>query len=879
MRLSILFMGLFLFYYWLLPAQNNSNDLILPVYYLEIDKNDLESLYDNPYEDKYYPATFRYDTLNYKCEVRFRGASSRNLPKKSWKIKFPSAKNYFGVEKLNLNAEYRDPTLMRNYMGMKLSSYLNQPASNVDFINVKINGELMGLFVSIEQVDEHFLVRNELPPGTLFKGVQHGAGMSPILSDENLHFNWEPKITNHNSDQYLKKLFNKFYFLDYNDFLIQIDQLIDIDSFIDYFALTFSISSLDNFTKNLYLYRNPETGIFCVFPWDNDAAFGNTWEGEYQNWLAEATSFSMLNNQILFRRLMEYDNWRMQFEDKVAQIANEGFTFLSQHVDSVFAALIHDYNQDPHKGVSQEEILLEMAKLKSFLTRRQLVLNSYSQPTNIRLSDYHILNSFAFPDKGDILIKIRSQASQKVYFHYALGLDPKVWNDDFELKELELFDDGLHNDEDANDLIYGNSLSRSILPGELIACYFSNSNNLHYPWNGIIKINDPYNRTITLGINNRNQINFSRDLSIDHIYQEGDNFFIELYNQSDNMLDLSGSFLRCDAPFQTFPFPENTVLGANESIIIASNMAMASMLFPEQSNIGSFFFSINEGSSVQLLTPSLEIYLDIYATLTPLNHRRDPIVINEIFYHPVDESNQSDWVELFNSGDKAVDLSSWKFTDDQGNDPFIIPDGTVLAAWQYLVLCRETESFSAEYPNVFDRIGNFNFNLNAEGELITLSDKYEVLIDSVRYDDEDPWPIRADGNGASLELISPFQDNGLAENWKASVSTGTPGRKNSQYQGEELPDNYLLKLYDAYPNPFSNQVTINLSLDSISLIELTILNPLGETIHSFYSGSLSTGPHSFNWSPKYLSSGIYFVKLQVNNSDMLIKRLMHIKGN
>jgi len=879
MRLSKLLTVLFVFYCWPILAQHNSDELKLPVYSIEINSDDLESLYENPFEDHYYPAIFHYDTITYSCEVRFRGASSRNLPKKSWKVRFPSGDNYFGVEKLNLNAEYRDLTLMRNYLAMKLFSHFDKPASKVDFVNVKINGELMGLFVSIEQVDEYFLDRYDLPSGTLFKGVQHGANMSPILTDDNLHFSWEPKITNQISDNNLKELFSKFFFLDEKEFLAQIEQLIDIDSFIDYFAFVFSISSLDNFTKNVYIYRNPETGLFCLFPWDNDAAFGNTWEGNYRPWLADMTNFGLLNNQVVFRRLMEHDKWKDQFENRVYEIADEGFTYISSCIDSVFAAIENDYKLDPQKGVSLEKILLEMANLKSFVDRRQVVLGNYLLPDNISLSEPQIFNSFAFPAEGDIAIKIRSHGPQQVYFHYVLDLDPKVWNDDFEGMKLELFDDGLHNDGEANDLTYGNSLSINNLPKELIPCYFANANNLHYPWNGIIAVNSPLIRTITLGINNRNQTNFRNDLAIERIYQEGDNYFIELQNQSDNSLDLSGSFLRCDSPFQTFPFPENTIIDGNEVMIISSDREMASLFFPDQVIVGSFFFPVNEGSQIQLLSPSLEVILDIFADLTPLNHSLDPIVINEIFYHPIEESDQSDWVELFNPSNNIIDLSGWKFTDDQGNDPFIFPQETILGAWQYLVLCREVGSFTQENPNVFEKIGDFSFNLSAGGELIKLLDEYGVLIDSVRYDDEEPWPVNADGTGSSLELISPYFDNGLAKNWKASVLSGTPGRKNSQYQGDDLPDNNLLKLYNAYPNPFSEQITVNISFDSTAHAELSILNPLGQLVCLLYSGSLISGLHSFNWSPESLGSGIYFVKLQVNNSEILTKRIMYIKRN
>src|SRR5690606_32360940 len=62
-------------------------------------------------------------------------------------------------------------------------------------------------------------------------------------------------------------------------------------------------------------------------------------------------------------------------------------------------------------------------------------------------------------------------------------------------------------------------------------------------------------------------------------------------------------------------------------------------------------------------------------------------------------------------------------------------------------------------------------------------------IDSVRYDDADPWVAEPDGNGPSLELISATLDNGDGASWKASEwltgvtingidLRGTPGAEN-----------------------------------------------------------------------------------------------------
>jgi hypothetical protein len=98
------------------------------------------------------------------------------------------------------------------------------------------------------------------------------------------------------------------------------------------------------------------------------------------------------------------------------------------------------------------------------------------------------------------------------------------------------------------------------------------------------------------------------------------------------------------------------------------------------------------------------------------------------------------------------------------------------------------------------------FGLAGGGELIRLYNETGTLVDTVNYDDVAPWPTRPDGQGATLELISPDLDNALGQNWKASGITthGTPGEGNSINVGIENPvasDKLLLSIS---PNPFNS---------------------------------------------------------------------------
>jgi hypothetical protein len=49
-------------------------------------------------------------------------------------------------------------------------------------------------------------------------------------------------------------------------------------------------------------------------------------------------------------------------------------------------------------------------------------------------------------------------------------------------------------------------------------------------------------------------------------------------------------------------------------------------------------------------------------------------------------------------------------------------------------------------------------------------------VDSVRYNDRDPWPEAADGEGVSMERIPAAEFSDDPESWKGSAQDGgTPG--------------------------------------------------------------------------------------------------------
>lgn len=156
--------------------------------------------------------------------------------------------------------------------------------------------------------------------------------------------------------------------------------------------------------------------------------------------------------------------------------------------------------------------------------------------------------------------------------------------------------------------------------------------------------------------------------------------------------------------------------------------------------------------------------------------------ISEINYNPA--NGGAEFIELQNintAGGATVDLSGVTLTNGP-SVPLTLAAGTTLAAGQYGLLVGDVSAFTAAYPSVDPALilGVYEGGLSNSGEGITLVAADGSVIVDFDYDDSDPFPIAADGTGATLELISPATISAQQLNkyysWQSSHAIGgTPG--------------------------------------------------------------------------------------------------------
>ncbi|MGE3310063.1 MAG: lamin tail domain-containing protein, partial [Limisphaerales bacterium] len=174
------------------------------------------------------------------------------------------------------------------------------------------------------------------------------------------------------------------------------------------------------------------------------------------------------------------------------------------------------------------------------------------------------------------------------------------------------------------------------------------------------------------------------------------------------------------------------------------------------------------------------------------------VVINEILFDP--PASGAAFVEILNtSSTGAFDLSGWNLN----GAGFTFPAGSVLLPGAFAVVAADLATFRATYGSSVVPIGQFDGNLQNDGERLSLVQpgvppEPDKVINAVRYETQPPWPS-ASGNGASLQLIDPRLDNRRPANWAAAPTNSpplsTPGRPNS-----------VAALLEPFPNVWINEI-------------------------------------------------------------------------
>jgi len=267
------------------------DDSEMAIIEITVDPEDLIWIYENVDSDSFHLATIHFqngyiDEIIDSVGFRLRGNTSRNAQKKSFKLDFNhfiSGREFYDVEKINLNGEHNDPSIVRSKLCWDFYQEIGVPSTRASHTKVFINGEYYGLYISVEHIDDTFLNRNyEDDSGNLWKCIwpadltyrgDNPEDYYPYYDDT------RPYELKTNKEEYdYSKLARLIRII--NQVPDSLELVLSIKETLQYFAVNILTGSWDDYRflrNNFYLYHNPSDDLIHWIPYDYDNSFSVDW--------------------------------------------------------------------------------------------------------------------------------------------------------------------------------------------------------------------------------------------------------------------------------------------------------------------------------------------------------------------------------------------------------------------------------------------------------------------------------------------------------------------------------------------------------------------------------------------------------------------------
>ncbi|MEO2078301.1 MAG: CotH kinase family protein [Bacillus sp. (in: firmicutes)] len=346
----------------------------VPVYKLFINPNDLKELKRDIWIEEPVPAQLTIEGKRFEIDLSYRGSHIRNLPKKSYQIGFYKPATYKGSKLVHLNAEYKDPSLIRNKLSFDFFSDIQVLAPRSQHVFLTQNGRPEGVYLEIESVDENFLRKRNLYNGSIFYALDGDANFSLMSELDNetkksLSLGYERKWGDQQDNYYLEEFIFKINTIGQREFEKEIQNFVDVNKYLRWVAGVIFTSNYDGFVHNYALYRNSDTGLFEVLPWDYDATWGRDVNGKTM----EADYVPIDGFNTLTARILNVDSFRKQYVNILKKIMNQQFTldYMVPKVERLLQLIRPYVLKDPYKSNQMEQFDNEMDVIIEYINERR----------------------------------------------------------------------------------------------------------------------------------------------------------------------------------------------------------------------------------------------------------------------------------------------------------------------------------------------------------------------------------------------------------------------------------------------------------------------------------------------------------------------------
>ena len=351
------------------PMEDHPDDDIRTLR-LYMESHDVEYLYDRaPDNDKRIPAHAKLDDDDEALAlegVRFRGNTTRLREKKPFNIEFSKPQEFLdGSDRLNLNAMFTDPSMMREQLAFDMFEKVGVDAPDTEYYRLYINDRYEGLYTRVERIDENFLENRGMnPAGTLIRDRMRSHRYE-VNSGVKSTFAYSLGNVGEKAEQ-LELIFDyrgSPNWLKYGDFhqwvadtpagenfAQELSTHVDLENYMNFLAIHFIIGDTDSFGDDYWMYldhQDPE-GKWKFIPWDKDLTMGSVYRsrdfgGIANDFFYYENPVSTTWDNVLIEKTLATDALREQLEAHILTLMETELSpdFMAERIEA-YEQLIDD---------------------------------------------------------------------------------------------------------------------------------------------------------------------------------------------------------------------------------------------------------------------------------------------------------------------------------------------------------------------------------------------------------------------------------------------------------------------------------------------------------------------------------------------------------
>ncbi len=252
----------------------------VPTINLQIDPADLAWLEANPHTDEKVPVVMTLEGRSAPGEVRFRGASTRTVPQKSFKIELDKGYEFSDRDHFELLAQWFDSGKLTEKFAVDLFVAMNLQVPRARYVKVSVNGVPNGLYVDMEHVGKDYLKAHNLEKGaSIYRSGARNGEMT--LHRGSYQDDFEKKTNETTGTEDLEEFLSWINLSDDSVFEARLEKYVDVEAYLGNLAADMLISNNIIEDARGYWVHELVKDRWQYTPWDLNNALmlhWRTWE-------------------------------------------------------------------------------------------------------------------------------------------------------------------------------------------------------------------------------------------------------------------------------------------------------------------------------------------------------------------------------------------------------------------------------------------------------------------------------------------------------------------------------------------------------------------------------------------------------------------------